>query len=101
MDLVINKMMEFKVMHEAYCNTVIKRFSRTSVAKFYLSVTAEFNALPLRSVVSVFIELIIYIALKKRFPLFGEFFPVCIYIVICHFQRIHNINLVCAVKYRR
>ena len=101
MDLIVNKMMEFQVVHESDCYPVVERLSGTSVTEFYLSVSAELNALPFSPVIPVFIELVIYIALKERLPFLGEFLPFGIYIVIGHLKRVHNVHLGGSVEYRR
>ena len=64
MDLIINKVMQLKIMHKSYGYGIIKILSRTSVTKSDPSVTRYRHALPLFPVSLVLIEIIKDIGIK-------------------------------------
>ena len=101
MDLVVYQMMQFQVMHVSDCYRTVKVFTGTSVTKANLTVSGNRNALPQFSMGLVLIQILHNVRSKYILIFCTELFKVlCVYIIICQFQSILNVILVCTVKYR-
>ena len=101
MDLIVNQMMQFQVVHVTDSGRTVKRLSCTSVTKLYLTISGDRNTFPECSVIFILIQILHNIRSKYIFVFLTELFKIlCIYIVICKFQRILDIFLVCTIKYR-
>src|SRR5699024_7755554 len=101
MDLIIYQVMEFQVMHVSDSYRTVKILSCTSVSQSYLSVSGNGNSLPQLSVGFVLVKELHNFRTQSILIFLTEFFKIfCIYIIICHLQRILDIHLVGAVKYR-
>ena len=101
MDLIINQMMQLQVMHVSDCGRAIEELSGTSVTELNLTVSGDRNSLPQCSVGFVLIQILHYIRCQNIFVFLTELLKVlCIYIVICKFQCILDIILVCTIEYR-
>ena len=101
MDLIINQMMQFQVVHVSDCYTTVEILAGTSVTKLYLTISGDWNAFPQFSVVFVLVKIFHDIRSKCILIFCTELFKVFnIYIIICQFQSILNINFACTIKYR-
>ena len=92
--------MQFQVMHVSDCRSSIERLTGTSVAELYLTVSCDINTLPQFSVIQMLFQILIYFRKQNIFIFLGECIPFHVYIIVCQFQGILNIFLVCAVENR-
>ena len=58
MDLIVNQMVKFQVMHEAYGRLALEGFAGASVAELHLAVSLNRNTLPLLAVIEMFFEVV-------------------------------------------
>ena len=101
MDLIINQMMQFQVMHVSDCYTTVEVFTCTSVTELYFTISGNRNTFPQFSVIFVFIQIFHNIRCKCILIFCTEFFKIFnIYIIICQFQSILDINFTRTIKYR-
>ena len=100
MDLIVNQVMQFQVVHVSDRSRAIEVFACTSVAELYLTGTADRNALPESTVIKVLTEIFHNLRTKDLFILLLECIPFHVYIIVCKFQCILDIILVCAIEYR-
>ena len=100
MDLIINQMMKFQVMHITYGNRTVKLFTGTSVTKAYFTGTVNRNTFPLFTIVHMLFKVIVSFLGNTVFPDFRKLFPGFVYVVIGHFQCLHNILFIRTIKYR-
>ena len=54
MNLIINKMMEFEVVHETDCNSTVKILTCTTITKSNFSVSVDWNTSPLSTICFIF-----------------------------------------------
>ena len=88
-------------MHVSDCGRTVEELSGTSVTKLYFTISGNRNTFPQCSVGFVLIQILHYIRCQNVFVFLTELFKIfCIYIVICKFQCILDIILVCAIEYR-
>ena len=100
MNLIVYQVMQFQVMHVSDCRSSIERLTGTSVAELYLTVSCDINTLPQFSVIQMLFQILIYFRKQNIFIFLGECIPFHVYIIVCQFQGILNIFLVCAVEDR-
>src|SRR5699024_8925456 len=100
MDLVINKVVQFQVMHVSDRNRAVEVLTCTSVSQAYFTVSGNRHAFPQLSVLPVVIKILHYFRKKLLFMLFFKLFPGKIYIIVRQVKRIHNVIFICSVEYR-
>ena len=101
MDLVVNQVMQFQVVHVADRRRSVKGFACTAVPKLDFSVPVDRHALPEFPVIPVVIQIFQDGRKQLTLMLLPELIPVQVYIVIGKFQGILDILFIRAVKYRR
>ena len=101
MNLIINQVMEFQVVHVPNRNRAVKLFAGTSVTQTYFTGTVDWNAFPLFTVIHMLFQIIIHFFRNTVLPDFCKLFPGFICVVIGQFQCLHDILFVGTVKYRR
>ena len=100
MDLIVNQMVQFQVVHVSDGNRAVKELAGTSVAQAHFSVPADRNTFPQFPVLKVRTQIFHYRRLDKVFIFNFELFPGQVNIVVGQLQGIHDVILVCAVKDR-
>ena len=100
MNLIINKVMEFEIMHESDCYRIIKIFTCTSVTKSYFTITSNLNTFPFSSVSLILIKVIKYFRNELALIFSCKLIPFKVSIIISKIKCIHDIILVCTVEYR-
>jgi len=101
MDLIVNQVMQFQVVHVSDGYRAVEVLTGTSITQSYLTVSSKRNALPEFSVLQMRSEIIHHFRFQGIFIFLLEIFPRGIYIIICDIEGIHDVNLVCTVEYRR
>ena len=99
MDLVVDHVVQFQIMHVPDGNRRIEILACSSVAKLNLSVAAYRNAFPFLLVIEMFLWLFNDIVRNDPRVFLLEILKVGIGIIICHLKKILDILFVCAVKY--
>ena len=87
-------------MHETNRNFTIEILSGTTVTKLNLSIFLNRHTCPFFSIVLICQEIIHHFRIKNIFVFLLKILEWCIYIIVCQFQGIHDVNLVCTIKYR-
>ena len=100
MDLIINQMMEFQVVHITDGNRILKGFAGPSVAHIQLAGAVDGNARPLGLMRYVCFQIVQKLRLDLPFIFLFEAFPVCVDIVVCHFQHVLNVCRAGAIENR-
>ena len=93
-------MVQLQVMHVTDGYHAVEFFAGTAIPQSYLTFLRDRNALPELSVIAVFIQIIQNLRKQLFAMLLFEFIPFQVYIIVCQFQGILNIFLVCAVENR-
>ena len=97
----IYQMMQFQVMHVTDSYTSIEVLTGTSVTKLNFTISGNRNTFPQFSVVFVLIKIFHNVRSKYILIFCTEFFKIFnIYIIICQFQCILDINLARTIEYR-
>ena len=91
MDLIIDQMMQFKVIHNADGNRACKLLAGTAVADTDLSVAADRYAGPFLLIILMIFQIIEEIVVDLAFIFGSEAVPACIDIIVCHLQHVLNI----------
>ena len=108
MDLIVNKVMQLQVMHVTDSNSSIEILTCSTITQLNFTITCNRNTLPNASVITVVRQICHNILAKSIFILIveilfsiGSFFCIKwhVYIIVCKFQCILNINFLCAIKY--
>ena len=100
MNLIINQMMQFQVMHVSDCNRAVEVLAGTSISQADFTVASDRNALPEFSVLQMGTQILHNFRIYNIFICCFELFPGGVDIVICHLQSVLNIFLVCTVENR-
>ena len=100
MDLIIYQMMELQVVHVSDGYRAVKIFSGTAVAQADFTVASKRYAFPERSVLQMASQIFHQLRICFISIFFFKFFPGGVDIIVCQFQGILNINLVCSVENR-
>ena len=101
MNLIINQMVQFQIMHVSDGNGSVKELAGTSIAQAHFTIPADGDTLPQFAVLQMGAKVVHNLGFNKVFIFCLKVFPCHIYIIAGKLQGILNIILVCSVKDRR